>query len=96
MSDRELNSNKKYHVDQNDRQNMSLLPSETCFAHRVQLSFRFAYFSRFRLFSKPQIFKKTNRSENCVLASMEYHGVNDRSGLLSVNTFVSCWHGMGS
>ena len=35
VSDRELNSNRKSHVDQNDRLNMSLL-KETCCAHRVQ------------------------------------------------------------
>ena len=37
MSYRELNNNRKSHVDLDDKLNMSLL-KETCFAHRVQFA----------------------------------------------------------
>ena len=50
VSDRELNNNRKSHVDQNDKLNMSLL-KETCFVHRVQ--FRSSmHFSKFVIFGK--------------------------------------------
>ena len=50
VSSRELNKNRKSHVDQNDKLNMSLL-KETGFAHRVE--FRFSmHFSNFVIFGK--------------------------------------------
>ena len=48
VSHRELNNNRKSHVDQNDKLNMSLL-KETCFAHRVQFR-QSMHFSKFVFF----------------------------------------------
>ena len=47
VSDREQNGNRKSHVEQNDRLNMSLL-KENCCAHRVQFRSRFPWFLHFR------------------------------------------------
>ena len=50
VSCRELNNNRKSHVDQNDKLNMSVL-KETCFAHRFQLRSS-VHFSKFIIYGK--------------------------------------------